>query len=210
MNHWLETSKENLIPLSSAQDFLTALNEWQFTGSVSECEPEEVCELCEHPDLNHRYEIKNQINSNKLLVGSSCILKFNEIKVLDFTGQDITDKETRKIILELALKDKLKEIMLEPLRSLWLKDKTHRIKIQLLAKDLKNDEGVSPSDLLYLFSRMQAHSIGYEPKKYKIAMRSHIAQMEIINMLQKNFLQIASALSKSQLVSAAKLRGNRS
>ena len=124
MNHWLETSKKNLLPLSQASAFAEALSEWFFTGLVLKYDGEEIeCELCEHPDLAHHFEIRNNYNNNRLLVGSSCILKFTEINVRDTFGRLITDPDERKFYLEEALREKLIEIMLEPLRRLWLKDK---------------------------------------------------------------------------------------
>jgi hypothetical protein len=63
MNHWLETSKLNLLKLSQSKDFKQALTEWQFTGAVIYYEDEdnikcELCELCEHSDLSNHFEIK--------------------------------------------------------------------------------------------------------------------------------------------------------
>jgi hypothetical protein len=60
MNHWLETSKKNLLPLSQASVFAEALSEWLFTGLVLDYDGEEIeCELCEHPDLAHHFEIQH-------------------------------------------------------------------------------------------------------------------------------------------------------
>ena len=110
MNHWLETSKQNLLPLSKATLFTEALSEWQFTGNVYDYDGKDIeCELCEHPDLYHHYEIRNKLNENRLLVGSSCILKFSEINVKDEMGNLITEKEKRKEILYDSLKKKLIE-----------------------------------------------------------------------------------------------------
>ena len=39
-------------------------------------EPIGECELCEHPEIRHTFEIQNRINNNALWGGSKCIDKF--------------------------------------------------------------------------------------------------------------------------------------
>ncbi len=206
MNHWLETSKRNLLPLSQSELFSEALREWLFTGLVLDYDGEEIeCELCEHPDLTHHFEIQNTLNENRLLVGSSCILKFSEINIRDSLGREIIDLEERRIYLEDALQNKLAEIMLEPLRKLWLKDKENRLKIQLRAKALKRGEGISPQELLFLFLRMDEFQIPYTPSRYKVSLRSYQEQDELSSMSNATLMNLKPALSSSQLKKYARL-----
>jgi hypothetical protein len=200
MNHWLETSKRNLIPLSQANSFSEALKEWLFTGCVFDYDGEEIeCELCEHPDLAHHFEIQNKINTNRLLVGSSCILKFSEINILDSSGKEITNPEERKSHLEDALQKKLAEIMIEPLRKLWLKDKGNRTEIESKAIVLKRGEGISPNQLLSLFLRMDELQIQYTASRYKISLRTYQEQGELTFMSKANLQKLKPALSGPQL-----------
>lgn len=206
MNHWLATSKENLIPLSVSGEFSDALSEWFFTGHVIDYEDEEIeCELCEHPDLSHHYEIENKNNNNKLLVGSSCILKFQEIGILDEKGNFITDQEERRIHLEGALKEKLSQVMLEPLRKLWLKDKKNRVFIAHNAQKLKLGKSVSPAILVMLFKLMKKLDISYKPQLYKVSLRSDEDQYELKSMPQSDREIIANALSAQQIKKYEKL-----
>lgn len=206
MNHWLETSKRNLIPLSQATSFIEALTEWLFTGLVLDYSGEDIeCELCEHRDLVHHFEIRNTLNSNRLLVGSSCILKFSEINICDAFGRNITDPEERKVYLEDALQKKLTEIMLEPLRKLWLKDKEYRSEIEPKAKVLKRREGLSPQELLFLFQRMEAFQISYEACRYKVSLRSFQEQGELSLMSKPDLRKLKPALSVAQIKSHARL-----
>ena len=199
MNHWLETSKINLIPLSVSRDFREALSEWQFTGHVIDYDNREIeCELCEHPDLSHHYEIKNKNNENKLLVGSKCILKFQEISICDEKGNFVTDQDERKIYLEKALKEKLREIMLEPLRKAWLKNKLNRDFIENNAKQLKKGKGVSPNTLVTLFKFMRELNVSYKPSLYKISLRSYEDQIELDLMEGENRALILESFSSSQ------------
>lgn len=206
MNHWLETSKKKLVPLSQATSFIPALSEWLFTGLVLHYDGEEVeCELCEHPDLAYHFEIRNTFNGNRLLVGSSCILKFSEINIRDASGREITDPDERKVYLEVALEKKLTEIMLEPLRKLWLKDKEHRKDIEPKAKQLKIGAGISPQELLFLFLRMEVHQIPYAAGRYKVSLRSYQEQGELALMSKTDLRKIKPALSPAQLKSHARL-----
>ncbi|MDS4026025.1 MAG: hypothetical protein RKO25_03405 [Candidatus Contendobacter sp.] len=209
MSHWLDTSKRNLIPLSVATLFTEALREWFFTGVVYDYEGEDIkCELCEHPDLSHHFEIRNTVNDNRLLVGSSCILKFSEINIRDTFGREVTDTEERKVYLNDALQKKLTEIMLEPLRKLWLKDKEHRADIESKAKQLKMGDGISPQGLLFLFRRMDACQIPYTATRYKVSLRSYIEQGELYRMSQPDLHKIKPALSAIQLQKHARVFAN--
>jgi len=206
VNHWLETSKRNLLPLSQAKTFSEALNEWSFTGLVLDYDVEETkCELCEHPDLVHHFEIKNTLNENRLLVGSSCILKFSEINILDSDGRGIIDFEERKVFLEDALQKKLSEIMLEPLRELWRKDIENRSRIKWRAEKLKGNEGISPKDLLFLFLRMDDFQIPYTPSRYKISLRSLADQNELTLIPKNHLIKLKPALSNLQQKKYARL-----
>lgn len=198
MNHWLETSKLNLLKLSQSKDFKKALTEWQFTGTVIYYENEDDirCELCEHSDLSNHFEIENRLNQNKLLVGSSCILKFNEINIIDIEGKNVIDPEQREFYLNESLQKKLVEIMLEPLRMLWRKDRTY---IEIYATDLKNGDGISPNELWSLFKKMDAFNIHYNPKLYKISLRSQENKEELLAMSKQNLDKIKASLSLSQL-----------
>lgn len=209
MNHWLETSKRNLLPLSQATSFTEALREWLFSGLVFDYDGEDIeCELCEHRDLAHHFEIRNTLNDNRLLVGSSCILKFSEINIRDIFGREITDPEERKVYLEDALQKKLTEIMLEPLRTLWLKDKEHRKEIELRANQLKVGAGISPQELLFLFLRMEAYQIPYTASRYKISLRSYLEQGELSFMSKTHLHKLKPALSAAQLKTHARLFAN--
>lgn len=206
MNHWLETSKRNLIPLSQAESFSEALKEWLFTGLVFDYDGDEIeCELCEHTDLVHHFEIQNTLNTNRLLVGSSCILKFSEINIHDSLGREITDPEERRYYLEDALQKKLTEIMLEPLRRLWLKDKKYRSEIEPKAKTLKRGDGIPPQQLLFLFMRMDELQISYTASRYKVSLRSYQEQGELSLMSEAHLKKIKPALSSPQLKKHAHL-----
>lgn len=200
MNHWLENSEKNLIPLSNATSFKEALTEWDFNGKIIDYEDERVeCKLCEHSNLSHHFEIENKINKNKLLVGSSCILKFKEINVFNVDGTAITDDETRKIYLDIALRKELIDLMINPLREIWKKDIMNQDTISRYALKIKNGNGISPDELLFLFMRMDNFNINYQPRRYKISLRSYQNQAELRKMSEENIKKIKPALSTEQI-----------
>jgi hypothetical protein len=83
MKKWLEIATENLLSSSVEQsDFDNAKKEWVITEHVidnymgnSGFLP--FCELCHHEKLRWQFEIQNKNNNKKLLVGSTCITKFD-------------------------------------------------------------------------------------------------------------------------------------
>lgn len=202
MNHWLENSIRNLVPMSKSTDFTEALGEWFFTGAVEDYggEDDEIyCELCEHPDLAHHFEIRNSFTENSLLVGSSCILKFSSIEIRDETGRLVTDRAERESRLKQALRKRIIESGLEPLRKLWQKDRANRSGIQYLASNLKNDSGIEPDELLFLLKQMDSFGITHSSKNYKINLRSAFEKAQILKMSVTSLRSVLPNFSKEQL-----------
>lgn len=209
MNHWLDNSAKNLLPLSKATEFTEALREWYFTGDVDDYEGDEtdvICELCEHPDLVHHFHIRNSQPGHSLLVGSSCILKFNQIAIRDESGKLITEPSLRKAKLNKALKTRIIESALAPLRQLWKKDKRNRNQIEYLAQAVKTEQGLEPKELLDLLADFDKHAISCPLKSYKVSLRSDYAKMQIAFMSVQQFERIRPALSVAQFSKARMLR----
>lgn len=207
MNHWLETSKKNLIPLSEADDFYAALKEWSFTGEVLDHDDDDEikCELCEHPELKQHFRIKNKNTNRELLVGSSCILRFDEIEILDSFNVLIQGSEERRSHLEKALKERLLDSMLEPIRKLWRLETKNQYLIGNFGKALKDGYGLSPIELLFLFERLQAEGISYNPRRYKLSLRHHEEQAQLARFKPDQVSMIKLAFSTQQRKKYAKL-----
>ena len=208
MNHWLETSKKNLIPLSVANDFHAAWKEWSFTGEVVDYEDdyEEIdCELCEHSDLKQHFRIKNKNTDKELLVGSSCILRFDDIEILNESNVAITDKTERKSHLDKVLKERLLDSMLEPVRQLWKLESENQYRIGNLGKALKSGYGLSPLEMVLLFESLEAKAISYNPKRYKIALRHIEEQNQLARLKPEQLLKIKPTFSLQQRKRYSKL-----
>lgn len=199
MSRWLKAAKENLIPCSESKEFNSALSEWFFTGFVIGYGDEVECELCGCMLLKAHFEIENKKNKNTLLVGSSCIQRFGEISIFDDAGILVTGKNERKASLEKAYKNKIRETMLEPLRTLWRNRKLDRRFIEANAKQLKEGEGISPNALAMLFKLMREQRIEYKPNLYKVSLRSNLDQIELDSMPTPDKCLILQALSKQQI-----------
>lgn len=207
MNHWLENSKKNLVPLSVASDFHDALAEWRFTGAVIDYDEDEdiICQLCGHAELANHFEISNKLNGNTLLIGSRCILKFQEIEVRDITGAVMSDQAERQFYLQEAVREKRRERAIEPLRFLWKEDKEHRVDIERHARILKAGGGISPAALLFLFRRMEVHGIAFQAELFKISLKAFHEPGELARMTPAERSLIKPALSSAQLRRHAQL-----
>ncbi|EOK5946803.1 hypothetical protein ACM6XV_004187 [Vibrio vulnificus] len=199
INPWLERSIANLVPLSKADIFSNACKEWIFSGEVVDYgEATEQCELCEHDELRYHFLIENGCNSNQLWVGSSCILRFEEIVVLDENERELLDQKERKKVLDKALKAKQIDSSLDPLRALWRVAFEKRSTIHNIALEIKDGKSLSPDSLRVLFELMTKHNIAFRAGDYSVNLRSEFYQFQLSYMpkdMQKN---IWLCMSKQQ------------
>jgi len=65
------------------------MREWQMTYNYNDLEePTGTCELCEHPEIRHQFEVRNSYTDINLWIGSKCIEKFvplyqNNVEITD-------------------------------------------------------------------------------------------------------------------------------
>ncbi|EOC1805615.1 hypothetical protein ACI1G1_003401 [Vibrio cholerae] len=199
VNPWLVKSIENLMPLSLSDTFTFACKEWRFTGEVIDhLTATEQCELCEHDELRYHYLIENNHNANKLWVGSSCILRFGEIVVLDENNQEIRVKEDREKALEKALKAKQIDMTLEPLRKLWRVATQHRGWVLSMANEIKDGKALPPENLKSLFQLMHTHAISFKAEDYSVNLRQEFFQFQLLYMERDMQKLIWLCMSKQQ------------
>jgi hypothetical protein len=182
MAHWSETSIENLLVNSHAQDnFQIALKEWYYTGYLEDLlDQRETCQLCAQPNLRYHFEIRNRVTGSILWVGSSCIEKF-EITVYDESGHELIGDERTKL-LESDRKKKQTEMALEPLRRLWQKEGVEHETIKNYVDAFKKRNGFVPQHLLWLFREMKRQNISYVPELYKVTLRSEADRDSLYKM----------------------------
>ncbi|ELZ7198877.1 hypothetical protein U0N67_002704 [Vibrio parahaemolyticus] len=191
INYWIRNSIKNLLEMSISKDFKTACGEWTFTGVVFDYEePIEICQLCGKDELRYHFEIKNDITDCMLLVGSSCILKFEEIRVANDLGEFETEYSKRDRLLRSALESqrveqflgKLRQIYRKPLRS---DDRATMGRVGVL---IKTREKLSPYDALWLTSIMKRHGYSYDNAPVSICLATNENKEQLIG-LPKDFLK---------------------
>jgi hypothetical protein len=198
-NHWINNAVTTLLPLSRASDFAEGLGEWRFIGHVIDYEDEDVkCELCHHPELRHHYQIANRHTEHSLLVGSKCILKFQEIEILSPAGRLLVDPGELRHRLQDAQNSARIEACLGPLRRLWKKDRPNDFRIRPLAEALKRGHGVDAADLALLFRKMDTHGIDYCVRQYKLKLRSMTDLHSLERLSPADRQKIWPALSAQQ------------
>ncbi|MHA2718298.1 hypothetical protein ACXZ7B_27015 [Vibrio owensii] len=199
VNPWLEKSIENLVPLSLAEIFSDACKEWVFSGEVIDYgEVNQQCELCEHDELRYHFLIENGVNSNQLWVGSSCILRFEEIVVLDENQRELLDHKERKKALDKALRTKQIDASLEPLRKLWKVAINSRNVVHHKALEIKEGKSLSPDSLKELFDLMNKYEIQFKACDYSVNLRSEYNQFQLSYMQKDMQKVIWQCMSKQQ------------
>lgn len=198
MSDWLETARTNLLRLSQeAQDFPAALREWEHTGRVLDHgAPLATCQLCEHERLRYHFEIRNRCTAATLLVGSSCITRF-DIAVYDDRGQALSGpaKEER---LKDKVREQQREARLAPLRELYRVAEAERGIIRQTVLESEARRGFSPAQLLTLFRQMDRHGIRYQPTLYKVRLRSEFDQQQLLRLSAEERVLLWPCLSVQQ------------
>lgn len=99
----LSQDHQNFLQLRWGELFGLAQDEWKVTSKFKKNENkiEIDCELCGHKELDLLSEIENMENGNKLIVGSTCIEKFDKIRnnsVLDYKKYQKDKKIKERIV----------------------------------------------------------------------------------------------------------------
>lgn len=194
-----EAARSNLLSRSREQDdFETAGGEWLWSGDfIDHGLPAETCELCTHSGLRYHYKIVNTQTGTSLWVGSDCILRF-DIAVYGDDGELLEGKTKQK-----KLDDKIREARinqaLEPLRELWPKvGQAEQGLVRTRAKLIKEQRAFSPGELLSLFNQLTEHGIAYDPRLYKVTLRSERDKHQLLGMSEADCRIIWDSLADRQ------------
>lgn len=100
----LSKEHQNFLNLKWGELFWLAQSEWKTTSKFqkNESKTQIDCELCGHKELDLLSEIENMRNGKKLIVGSTCIAKFDKIQnnsVADYRKYQKERKMQEKIVL---------------------------------------------------------------------------------------------------------------
>lgn len=209
MTRWRNKAITNLLANSTEErDHAIAASEWKFTGKVIDhFDSDETCHLCEAENLRYHFEIINkQRGGTTLLVGSSCIRKF-DIAVFDDNGTEIFGKQ-KASYLQRKIDEKKRELMLDQLRVLWEKSSPGDKKIvQLYVHYFKRDNTFFLDDLCSLFSLMLKYGVEFTPALFKVSLRKQSDLLSLVNLSEdckKNIMPCLSVAQKKRFASRRK------
>lgn len=193
---------DNLLSLSVSNDISIASKEWRFSGQVIDnMNKEQTCELCFNEHLRYQYEIKNKENYNKLLVGSSCILKFSSIEIFDSNERPILETSLREKALKSSLDKHKRELSLKPLRKLYraVSDDKEKMVIEEIAQCINERKGIDTDSLCEMISLFKRHKISFFIEQYRINLRTEFSQFRFksLSVEQRKFL--APTLTNAQI-----------
>lgn len=199
--NWFTNVSNNIFPLSIEKTELkTAMSEWEYRGNTYDLEtPDENCELCDHPDIRFQFEIVNKHNSNKLLVGSECIKKFEGIAVLDENGNILStdeanqkvDRDRRKLVTDARIKSLLNSLI-------ELSRQDEDFNIESFIKDYQERGAFTPRQLSTLFWRLKKYKIPHNKSYFKIYIRRDKDKESLLALKDFQLKSIWNALSKTQ------------
>ena len=95
-------------------------SDWSFTNEIEiDYSKKDICQLCGHKGLKYKYYIRHKSNHDFMIVGSSCILKFSDIKIYSKDGKFVSDEKLREKALKDSLNEYFREAALSSLRELY-------------------------------------------------------------------------------------------
>ncbi|MCB2181259.1 MAG: hypothetical protein KQH63_04500 [Desulfobulbaceae bacterium] len=184
---------------NESQDYKKAANEWEFSGSVTDhIVSNQICQLCEGENLRYHFEVINRVKKhNSLMVGSSCIKKF-DITVYDESGEEIFGKQ-RDYFLKKKIDEKKQEVMLDQVRSLWKKASSYdQSLIEYYVKCYQRENAFYPEDLANLFGLMKNFDIEFAPTLYKVLLKGKSNLRSLLNMSKNDQDRVLPCLTAAQ------------
>lgn len=197
---WRNKAQENLLLKSIEQsDHLMAAKEWEFTGKVIDHEVTDMrCELCEGENLRYHFEIKNKGNKNELMVGSTCIAKF-DITVWDDLGNEIIGRSRKTTFLKKEIEKKKREFVLDALRGIWRKSKGRtKNEVEFLGKIYKEGKALSPDHAIALIKILKCNDVQIPSSSINVGLRDHYAIYQALNLVKEDQSLLLSFLTSPQ------------
>ena len=216
MTKWIEIANLNLIANSVCKsDFEEAINEWYISEKIIDNYLRYTsnsilpsCELCEHEKLRWQFEIKNKNNGTKLLVGSTCITKFDiplGFDKINFFHGDIRDKLLIKKINTIKnkyIQDHLNQLLHE-IASSSIEDKEEIIEIY----QYWEKSGSFTPKMAYVFvSKCLLNKININEINLSITLRKIDDRIEILHLSEDEYNLIYPYLEKTQMSKCNKIR----
>jgi hypothetical protein len=212
---WLDKATENLVRLSSGvRDFDEARREWRVNDRVIDnyrpgigADDLPSCELCLHEKLRWQFEIENAINGKRMLVGSSCVRKFDfplRSETPSFFSGKIRDGILDSRVREIKkgyVRDRLDALLaavgpwtgdLGDIRERWLKIGRF-----------------SPAEAVSVIAACAGRGISLDGVELSVSLRSLEDRLEVLRLGDDDYESLSSQLDESQRARCAEIRRSR-
>jgi len=184
----------NILPLSLSGKLPEAFKEWFFTENTEDHEDIiENCQLCNQEQLRYHFEIKNKHTKETLMVGSSCILKFN-VAVYD-DNILLDEKNTKKKLDKLLNKMRLNSCI-KSLTILAKKENNNILKSAL--EYYARNKFLTPKFAAVVFWKLNENNIDYTPSFFKISLKKNKFKEDLEDMETFKVHNFWKALTSSQ------------
>ncbi len=212
MNKWITVATQTLLAKSAqANDFNKAKEEWFVTEKVFDsyllqCNELPACELCHHEKIRWQFEIQNKINKNTLLVGSTCITKFdipastNNITFFHGKIRDSLLLYRIKIIKDQYIKNHILELLNQT------KNNEDNNKIKEIERFWIENECFTPQMAYEFINKCKQNSINIHEIVITITLRKIDYRIEILHMKNDEYSLIIPYLGENQILRCNKIR----
>ncbi|MFJ2492389.1 hypothetical protein ACIOV9_12700 [Pseudomonas iridis] len=185
---------DNILPLSVGDTLPKAFEEWSFTEIVRDHEkPTETCELCNQESLRYQFEIRNVFTSNRLWVGSQCILRFG-LSVFE-AGRKLSPADAKKKLERLTEQMRL-DSCIRALEKLSIAENNGMLSNAL--NYYKTKKYLSPKFAFVVLWRLKANAIDHSASFFKINLKREKYKDDLRAMKQGHVEMIWPALSSTQ------------
>ncbi len=194
MSSYPQRVADNILPLSISGELSEAFKEWSFTEITEDHEDIiENCKLCNQEQLRYHFEIKNKYTHKTLMVGSSCILKFN---VAVYEKNILLNEKDSKKKLDQFLKKMRLESCIKALEKLAIRKNNKILKSALIY--YSKNKYLTPKFAFVVFWRLQKNNIDYSPSFFKISLKKNQFKEDLEEMKTSRVHYFWKALSSSQ------------
>ena len=230
---WLEQATANLVRFSSATTcFEDARKEWRVNDRVIDnyrpgIEPSDLpsCELCLHEKLRWQFEIENAITGKRMLVGSSCVRKF-DFPIRSETRSFFSGK-IRDGILDARIREIKKGYVRDRLDALLAAVAQDAVQDRVGAESAVPDSAVAgldvgairdtwlktghftPNAAVAVIAASCARGISLDGVELSVSLRSLEDRLEILRLQADAYASLASHLAESQRARSDAIRLSR-
>ena len=212
MSKWITIATENLLANSAdVKDFDEAIKEWFVTEKVIDsylvqCSELPACELCRHEKIRWQFEIQNKRNKNTLLVGSTCITKF-----------DIPASTNNVTFFHGKIRDSLLLYRIKTIKDQYIKkhilgllNQTNNNEDNSKIKEIENfwidNECFTPQMAYEFINKCKQNNIDIHEIEINITLRKIDYKIEILHMNNDEYSLIIPYLDENQILRCNEIR----